>query len=151
INFITALCMGILAAMGMILLLQRIKRPALQIALTAVLAIAAIAKYQEFYPFPTIPARLPKVFYDLSNRDDIHAVLDVPLNSITGNKEALFEQTAHHKPLMGGYVVRSTPVSQDKLLLLSNIAMGLDYRLQDGQSLDPNTARAVLKNNGVDV
>ncbi len=151
INFITGLCLGVLASLGLVYLLRRIRAPILQIALVVVLAVIAIAENQEFFPFPTIPARLPQAFYNIAERSDIRAVLDVPSNSITGIKEALFEQTAHHKPLIAGYVVRRTPVSQDKILLLSNVAMGLDYRLTDGQPLDPDTARAVLKANGVDV
>ena len=71
--------------------------------------------------------------YALAERDDIRAVLDLPWDNPVADKDGLYLQTAHHKPLVAGHVTRSTPVSPAKLTLL---ARTLDPALLDAAGAD---------------
>jgi hypothetical protein len=100
-----------------------------------ILLIAFILyEYQSFWPAPLLDARIPDAVSALANRSDVRAVLDVPADNVLADKDALWLQTAHGKPLIAGHVTRSTPVSPAKLALL-------------GRLLDP----ALLKAAGADV
>ena len=150
-NFMTALCLAILASVGLHEILLLVKRSTLRIAIAGLVVVLVVAEYQLFFPFPTIPAQLPAYFAALATRDDIHgAVFDVPWDYDVGQKEALFEQTAHHQPLLAGYIARRTPVDPAKLTMLSNAALGLANNLES-RPLDPNAARALMRENGVSV
>jgi hypothetical protein len=102
----------------------------LLILLTAVI----LYEYQSFWPAPMFDARLPDAVSALANRSDVRAVLNVPADNVLADKDALWLQTAHGKPLIAGHVTRGTPVSPAKLALL-------------GKLLDP----ALLKSAGADV
>jgi len=75
---------------------------------------------QELEGFPTRPAEIPQAVYDLSQRDNIRAVFNVPYDNLLVAKEALYLQTAHHKSLIAGQVARETPVDKAKLALLQS-------------------------------
>jgi hypothetical protein len=91
-------------------------------------------EYQSFWPAPLYDARVPDAVSALANRSDVRAVLDVPADNVLADKDALWLQTAHGKPLIAGHVTRTTPVSPAKLAVL-------------GELLDP----ALLKAAGADV
>jgi hypothetical protein len=74
----------------------------------------------EFKGFPTRTAEIPQAIYDLSERDDIRSVFNVPYNNLLSAKEALYLQTAHGKALIAGQVARETPVDEAKLALLQS-------------------------------
>jgi hypothetical protein len=63
-------------------------------------------------------AAIPQAVYDLGQRDDVRAVYDVPWDNLLAAKDALWLQTAHEKPMIGGQVTRRTPVSPAKLTIL---------------------------------
>ncbi len=85
----------------------------------AVLLMAGIVwDVQVFFPMPTRETTLPQALYDLQERDDVRAVFDVPNGHLLAAKDALYYQTAHQKPLMGGQVTRQTPVNPAKLNVL---------------------------------
>lgn len=150
-NMTTGLALGVLAALGLGVLLQRIGRRNVQVALAGVLAVIVLAEYQLFFPFPTTPAALPTYFDSLAEREDVRAVLDVPQDDLLAQKAALYQQTAHHKPLTAGYISRRTPVDPARLSVLSDVALGKLPQVPGQNALSANDARAVLKANGVDV
>ncbi len=92
----------------------------------------ALWEYQVFSPFPTYDATLPQALYDLAERENIRAVMDLPLNTPT-NKAALYTQTAHQHPLMAGSITRGTPVNPAQVEILSTI---LDPALLDLAGVD---------------
>lgn len=146
-NITTGLALGVLAALGLNVVLSIVPRRSWRIALWIILISATLAEYQLFFPFLTTPAALPSYFNDLAQRDDVRATFDVPWDDLLAQKAALYQQTAHHKPLLAGYVSRFTPVDQAKLALLSDIATSKAFLAP----LTSDQARTVLKANGVDV
>ena len=88
--------------------------------LLALLLIAILYDYQWFWPFPTRTAVVPAEIADLAQRNDVRAVLDVPVRQRRSDKEALWLQTAHQLPLLGGHVTRYSPANPARLQLLQD-------------------------------
>ncbi len=76
---------------------------------------------------------LPGAVHALAGRDDLRAVFNIPWENTVAAKEALYLQTAHHKPMIAGHVTRSTPVDPAKLTLLQTT---LDPVLLDAAGAD---------------
>lgn len=101
---------------------------------TALVGMLIVVDYQSFWPLPMYDAAIPQAVSDLAKRDDVRAVYDVPWDNLLAAKDALWLQTAHEKPMIGGQVTRRTPVSPAKLTILE-------------QTMNP----ALLKGAGADV
>jgi hypothetical protein len=108
-----------------------------------------VLEYQLFFPFPTTDARVPEYFQTLAERSDDRAVFDVPIDDPLAQKQALWQQTVHHKPLVAGYVTRRTSVDPAKLALLSALVMG-DLIERDA-NLTPAQMRTILTAQGIGV
>src|SRR5690606_22825139 len=132
-NFALALALAVLAGYGALWLWDRLRSQKLRFALLGVLMAALLVDYQVCWPFPTHTAAIPDAVYALAARDDVRAVLDLPWDNPVAAKDALYLQTAHHKPLVAGHVTRSTPVSPAKLTLLERT---LDPALLDAAGAD---------------
>ncbi len=143
-NITTGLALGVLSALGLDVLLRHTKTDRRRIGLCAALAFITLAEYQLFFPFPVTSAALPTYFESLAQRADIRAVFDVPWDDPLAQKAALYQQVAHQKPLIAGYVSRRTPVDPAKLSILSDTALGKVTSSADD-------ARSILNDNGVDV
>jgi hypothetical protein len=76
--------------------------------------------YQTFWLMPTLNGIPPEPIAALAGRDDIRAVFNIPSDHLLTDKEALFLQTAHQRPLIAGHVTRRTPVDPAKLTILQN-------------------------------
>jgi hypothetical protein len=85
---------------------------------TLIIGLLITFDYQSFWPLPTFDATIPQAVYDLTKRDDVRAVYDVPWDNLLAAKDALWLQTAHEKPMIAGQVTRRTPVSPAKLTIL---------------------------------
>jgi hypothetical protein len=133
-NFALALAVAMLAGYGAAWLWERLRQTRLRPAMIAVLMGALLVDYQVYWPLPTHSAAIPGAVYELAGREDVRAVLNLPWDNPVASKDALYLQTAHHKPLIAGHVTRSTPVSPAKLTLLE-------------QTLDP----ALLDSTGADI
>lgn len=110
----------------------------MQYVLSAGLLVVIYADYHLFWQdgFPaiaTVTGDVPSAIADLRDDVTIRAILNVPINHNLVAKEAMFIQTAHHKPIIGGHVTRETPVSQAKLNLLQST---LDLNLLDEAGVD---------------
>ena len=88
------------------------------LALLAVFAI--IEDYRLFGEFPTVPAEIAPEIHDLRGRRDIRAIYNAPHDHLLAAKEAMYLQTAHGKPLIGGHDTRVTPVDPARLELLAS-------------------------------
>lgn len=84
----------------------------------ALLATLILLDYQSFWPLPTYSAGIPQAVRDLSTREDVRAVFDMPWDNLLAAKDSLWLQTAHEKPIIAGQVTRRTPVSPAKLTIL---------------------------------
>jgi hypothetical protein len=99
----------------------------------AFLAALVLFEYQSFWPLPTYSAEIPRAVYDLAQRNDVRALFDIPWDNMLAAKDALWLQTAHEKPMIGGQVTRSTPVSPAKLTILQQT---LDLALLNEAGVD---------------
>jgi len=87
-----------------------------------------------FWPFLTGDARLPVYFDRLADEDDVRAVFDVPRVFNLVDKLALYEQTAHGKPILAGHISRRTPQDPALLGLAEHAALA-------DEALPPSTVR----------
>lgn len=118
-NFALALAVAALAGYGAAWVWERVYSHMSLQRILFILGIAAILfDYQVYWPLPTISAAIPEQVYALRERNDIRAVFDIPWDNLIAAKDALYLQTAHQLPLVGGHLTRSTPVSPAKLTLL---------------------------------
>jgi hypothetical protein len=121
-NITTGLALGVLAALGLHSVWGgTYNRSAWRFVAVALVAGLILFEYQLFAPFPTTPAALPDYFRGLAVRGDGRAVFDVPTDDVLAQKWALWQQTAHHQPLVAGYVSRRSSVDPAKLTLLSDV------------------------------
>ncbi len=114
-NLITGLALSALASLGAGVVLERVRRREVRIALAAVGGGLILLEYQLFSPFLTVDVSQPDYFRQLASQDDVRAVLDIPTGDNLVAKTALYLQTLHHKPLIAGHVLRRT--TQDPALL----------------------------------
>jgi hypothetical protein len=101
--------------------------------LTAALAALIAFDYQTFFPMPTSPAAIPAGFYDLASRSDIRAVFNLPWAHPLTDKEGLYLQTAHGKPMLAGHIARRTLIDPAKAWILEST---LDPALLDAAGVD---------------
>ena len=96
------------------------RHPSARIVFAALCAILLIEDYRLFAQFPTAPAEIPAAIHDLRERRDIRAIYNAPYDHPLAAKEAMYLQTAHHKPLIAGQDARITPVDPARLELLAS-------------------------------
>jgi hypothetical protein len=130
-NFMVALPLAIMAGYGAGWLWDRLK--AGRWPVFSVLMLLVIFEYQSFWPIPTVPGTVPPEVAALAERDDVRAVLTLPWDHLLAEKDGMFLQTGHHKPLITGQVTRRTPVDPAKLAILQET---LDPALLDREGAD---------------
>lgn len=89
-------------------------------ALAFVAIVLIVEDYRLFGEFPTVPAEIAPEIHDLRGRRDIRAIYNAPHDHLLAAKEAMYLQTAHGKPLIGGHDTRVTPVDPARLELLAS-------------------------------
>ena len=129
-NFTVALAAAVLVGYGASVLWRFKWRTPVMLILAAVI----VFEYQAAWPFPSVPANIPRPIAALKDDVTVRAVFHVPSGNLLAAKEAIYLQTSYQKPMIAGQVTRRTPVSPAKLGLLEG-------------TLDP----ALLKQAGVDV
>ncbi len=134
-GFALALAVAALAGCGAAYLWDRVRvSRAIKAAGLAILMLLIGFEYQVFWPLPTTPAIIPQPIADLAQDNSVRAIFDIPWENFNVEREELYLQTGHQRPLIAGHVTRGTPVSPAKLTLLES-------------TLDP----ALLKSVGADV
>lgn len=96
-------------------------------------ALVILFDYQFFWPFPTIPGEIPAAIIALQADVRVRAVLDVPWAHLLTDKDAMYLQTGHQKPLLGGHVARRTPAHPAKMTVLQDT---LNPALLDAAGVD---------------
>ena len=97
----------ILAAYGLDALLIRLRRKHSRWILTGFLCTVGVTERIITFPFPTAPAWQTPSLQVLTNSRDKRAVLNVPV-SFTTNNLALYGQTMHERPIVGGRIFRGS-------------------------------------------
>ncbi|HVU09646.1 MAG TPA: hypothetical protein VHD90_00155 [Phototrophicaceae bacterium] len=134
-GFALALALAALAGYGAAYLWAHVRASrAIKMTGLAILMLLIAFEYQVFWPLPTTPAIIPQPIADLSQDHSVRAIFDIPWENFNVEREELYLQTGHQRPLIAGHVTRGTPVSPAKLTLLES-------------TLDP----ALLKSVGADV
>lgn len=130
-NFAVALALAIIAGYGAGWLWDRLR--AGRWPVFGLLMVLVIFDYQSFWPFPTVNGTVPPEVQALAQREDVRAVFTMPWDHLLAEKDGMFLQTGHHKPLIAGQVTRRTPVDPAKLTLLQDT---LDPALLDREGVD---------------
>ncbi len=138
-NFTLALAVAVLAGYGLAALWPHLQRRRLGYTLCLGLSVFVLWEYQGFWSpegipdLPTIPGVVPEAVTMLAERDDIRAVFDIPWEHLLTDKDAMFLQTGHQRPLIAGHITRRTPVDPARLTVLQNT---LDPALLDAAGAD---------------
>ena len=135
-NFTIGLAMAILVGYGAFVIGEWAARRWSRRAANAILACAAlliVVDFQWFLPMPTIDAEVPAAVRALGDDDAIRAVFDIPWQHPLTDKDALYLQTGHGLPLIGGHITRRTPLDPAQGMLLQE---SLDAYLLDAAGVD---------------
>ena len=117
-QFGLALALAVMAGYGAVILWERSGR--WRWGIFGALLLVIVIEYQSWWPLPTVNAIVPAAVVALAERDDVRSVLDLPWDHLLAQKDGMFLQTGHGKPLLAGHVTRRTPVNPAKLTLLQN-------------------------------
>lgn len=117
-NLFLALAAAVISAYSAAAIRRALPRSA-PIALAA-LALVIPLDTRWFWDLPLTEAAIPQAVYDLAARTDVRAVFDVPWRHPMTDKDAMYLQTAHGQPLIGGHVARATPLDPARGWLLEN-------------------------------
>lgn len=101
--------MAIMASLGMAALLSRIKNRKIGWAIWIVVCLDIPFEYIVRWPMPTAPIPSSLALTELARDTSFDAVLNFPVTDYTGNLNALFQQTIHQHPMIGGRVYRDQP------------------------------------------
>ncbi len=131
-NFAVGFVVALLAGYGAAVFYKHV-RPRWIKAVATLIVMGLIAfEYQLFFPLPTVSGIVPEPIRALAGRGDIRAVVNIPRHPLT-DKDAMFLQTGHEHPLIGGHITRETPVDPAKAWLLERT---LDPALLDAAQVD---------------
>jgi hypothetical protein len=108
-NFAIGFAAAIMAGCGADTLMRRIAPRVRWFTLIGLAALIAV-DYQLFFPVPSVDAAIPAPISALAERADVRAVFDVPFAHPLVDKAALYLQTAHQQPIIGGHITRQTPL-----------------------------------------
>ncbi|MCS7072179.1 MAG: hypothetical protein NZM00_11780, partial [Anaerolinea sp.] len=109
--------------------LQRTRLRAGLIALALIIPVDA----RWFWDLPMTSAAIPQAVYALSDWTDVRAVFDVPWSHPLTDKDAMYLQSAHGHPILGGHVARATPLDPARGWLLETT---LEPALLDAAGVD---------------
>ncbi len=135
-NFTVGLAIAVLVGYGAAVFggwLARRWSARLAAGILAAIGLVIAIDYQWFAPMPTIPAEVPAPVRALGDDPAIRAVFDLPWSHLLTDKDALYLQTGHGLPLIGGHVTRRTPLDPARATLLQET---LDPYLLDAAGVD---------------
>ncbi|MBN1122828.1 MAG: hypothetical protein JXJ17_17260 [Anaerolineae bacterium] len=147
-NLLVGIALAVLAAQGMSALLIVLRRVNSWLPTVSIIAacLLVIADYQIAWPLPIRPAASPEPIRLLANIED-GAVIDVPGDVYMVSQEAMFYQTVHHHPMLGGHELRDIPNRPGLLALLSYLTTNSDADILPAS--DPLSVAGVLAANDV--
>ncbi len=102
------LAVAVLAGYGLKALLER-RGDKVVLILAALICLGTVLEYLTIWPFPTMPAAVPEFCHRWGREEDDFAVLDLPQWPVwlrRGSNYAMYYQTVHQHPMVGGYVWR---------------------------------------------
>lgn len=143
------LAAAVLASLGAQQLLRKARPLAARPLLTAaVVSLIILVEYLVRVPFPTFEATAPAAAAALGRQTDGLAVIQLPAATYADNQQALFWQTTHAHPLVGGRVYQDRPEADRTAAFFRSLV--LDRGLNDLVAApDPISRLGVLREAGV--
>jgi hypothetical protein len=123
LNVLLGLPMGILTSLGVVALMRRFRRAPRSVLMVVVIGGLILWEYN-LVPYHTERPDTPSWYEQLAQESGQFAVLDLPMRPETYDKQYMFYQTAHRKPLVEGHVSRpprDASVFMDSLPYLSRL------------------------------
>ncbi len=108
LNGTVMFALSVLAAYGLADLLERASGRSAWAIITT-LSLIIMAEFIPLWPFPTLPADVPAYLRHMAAEGSQGGVLNLPMTRRRVNHQALFYQTVHRHPVVGGYVHRDLP------------------------------------------
>jgi len=109
LTVLVMLAVSVLAVLGARQLLQLTALKTRPILWIGLVSLIILAEYQVRFPFPTSSADVPAPIHALAAATPARAVVQLPGSSYGANQRALYWQTVHQLPLVGGRVYRTLP------------------------------------------
>lgn len=121
-NLFVALAVSVATGWGAAWIAGRLPRTGtlrrLGLGMLAALVIVIPLEQRWWWPLPMLPAAVPPGIVALADRENVRAVFDIPFAHPLTDKYAMYWQTAHRHPLIGGHVARRTPLEPARGWLL---------------------------------
>ncbi|MFQ5613032.1 MAG: hypothetical protein ACE5H9_12960, partial [Anaerolineae bacterium] len=120
LNMTTMMALSVLSALGMACILRHCRRQLCRWGLLAGLAGFIVVEYVGVWPFPT-DARPISTYYASTTGSGL-GLLEMP---VTGSRRAsnyaMYYQTVHRQPLVGGYIERDPPGTRELSLFADRL------------------------------
>lgn len=113
--------LAVLVAYGLGNLAGRLSSFRLRLGLTGILSALIMAEYLVYWPIPTISLAVPDSLRQVFRSGGPEAVLNLPMNRHEAKQLALYYQTIHEHPIVGGWVFRDLPGSPEVASFLQNL------------------------------
>ncbi len=109
LTVLVMLAVSVLATLGLSRLLKRIVKDRIALLVIAVISGVVTVEYLVRFPFPTFSVGVPASIKSLGAISDGQVAIQLPMNGYKDNQRALYWQTIHQHPLVGGRVYRDQP------------------------------------------
>lgn len=132
-NFAVGFAVAMMAGCGTAWLMCKLPRkgrgqaalPLRVLLLSIVLYGVILFEYQLFWSLPVNRGVVPAPIAALATRSEVRAVFNIPALHPLTDKDALWLQTGHQRPIIAGHIARETPVNPAKLTLLETLDLAL--------------------------
>jgi len=117
-----AFALAVLVAYGVADLRGRLRGRWAPVALTAGATLFILIEYAVVFPFPMGDATVPDFYRQMAADGGDYAVLDLPILGRPASNYAMYYQTVHRHPIVGGYIHRYPPGTREFTDFVSNLA-----------------------------
>ncbi len=143
LTVLVMLAVSVLATLGLQRLLKNLPKGRWALLVVGVIAAATTVEYWVRFPFPSFTANLPASLNSLRAASDGQAALQVPVNSYQDNQRALYWQTVHQHPLIGGRVYRDDADANRQYDFYRLVLLGSEPERHVGQGLAALTSAGI--------
>ena len=121
-NMTTMLAISILAAIGLAWLIEKYHQDIVRWSLLLGLTGFIIVEYLPMWPFPVDARSISPYYYQLPLAQAQQGLIDMPVSgSRRASNYAMYYQTVHHRPLVGGYIERDPPGTEELRLFADRL------------------------------
>jgi len=144
------LAIGVLAALGSARVMGWRRGRRFQWVLGVALAGLIVFEYLPGWPFPIDSQSISPYYYQLAQVPAEGGLLDMPVSgSRRASNYAMFYQTVHHRPLVGGYIERDPPGTEELRLFADRLLSPSSFSVEAFMAPTPPERAAILGDMGV--